>query len=359
MRQPSHWSRGGRAKLGGVSRARIEESVNPRASAARRVVASPWLWAGVLLAGALPWYLVGDGLEFVPFLLGLVGGWLCGFGFVNATFRMSPPRRGAVVHVVGAVLAGALLWFSTQLWPGLAPALPTWARSTLFLLQMASIPAAGWIWLALLSRITSLARRPARAAPAPPGWEEDYDGSVVRFTAVPMRLRTLTLQIVALVALGGAVCVVLLVVFDDLAMSLGPRILVIILGVAVALPLYGLLRLRNAGRSVDCSVAFGKKRMRVSVRESIHDLEYRRLDELIWVKGTDYARVEVVEAGGVERVSLMIGVARQPPGVAAGLPPLSRRIVRTLEAAGLTPVPQRRTGSSVYRRASHAPAPRG
>ncbi|QJU55369.1 hypothetical protein SCB71_20310 [Herbiconiux sp. KACC 21604] len=347
-----------------MSRSRTEESIDPapapRASASRRLIASPWLWAGVLLAGALPWYLVGEGLELVPFLLGLIGGWLCGLGFVNATFRM-PSRRGAIVHVVGAVVAGAVLWFSTQIWPDVAPAMPEGLRSVAFLVQMASIPAAGWIWLGLISRITALARRPAREAPVPPGWEEDYDGSIVRFSAVPMRLRTLTLQIVALVAVGGVVCTVLLIAFDDVAMSLGPRILVIVLGAAVALPLYGLLRLRNSRHTVDCSVAFGAKRMRVTAADSTLELEYDHVAELTWVTGTDYARVDVVGvgAGDAARQSLVVGVARQSPGVAPGLPSLSRRIVRTLEAAGLSPVPQRRTGTSVYRRIPHAPAPRG
>ncbi|WP_368498003.1 hypothetical protein [Herbiconiux sp. A18JL235] len=338
-----------------MSRARTAGSIDPapapRASAFRRLIASPWLWAGVLLAAALPWYLVGEGLELVPFLSGLVGGWLCGLGFVNVTFRMSP-RRGATVHAVGAVVAGAVLWFSTQIWPDVAPAMPEGLRSVAFLVQMASIPAAGWIWLGLISRVTALARRPAREAPVPPGWEEDYDGSMVRFSAVPMRLRTLTLQIVALVIVGGVVCTVLLIAFDDVAMSLGPRILVIVLGAAVALPLYGLLRLRNARHTVACSVAFGAKRMRVTAAGSTLELEYAHLAELTWVTGTDYARVEVVgvRTADVVRKSLVVGVARQSPGVAPGLPTLSRRIVRTLEAAGLTPVSQRRKGTSVYRR---------
>jgi hypothetical protein len=64
----------------------------------------PLVWALVCGALALPGYLAGDP-GFLPFLFTLIGGWLCGLSFVNATLRM-PARRGLIMHIAGAVGAG-------------------------------------------------------------------------------------------------------------------------------------------------------------------------------------------------------------------------------------------------------------
>ncbi|WP_309128327.1 hypothetical protein [Microbacterium sp.] len=44
---------------------------------------SAWLWGIRLLAVAAPWYLSGAGLDLLPYLLTLAGGWAIGFALVS------------------------------------------------------------------------------------------------------------------------------------------------------------------------------------------------------------------------------------------------------------------------------------
>lgn len=310
-------------------------------------------WGIALLVITSGVTLAGDDLGFLPFLLTLVGGLALGHAFVARTFGMQPERAGAAVHVVVALLlAGAIIvvvefgapWVST---------LPAGGRQVLFVLQMAAIPAAGWIWLALISRVTNLiSRRDAARRPVPVlrTWERegDGDGSGLRFDAVEMRMRSLTLAIIALVVPAGLAAFLLLVVFDDIVMHIGARFAIIALGAALGLPLYAAFAGVMRRRALPCAVAFGNDELRVSVGGATDRIAYTDLQHLLWRPRSDYARVEV-RGGGVDR-SLITGVVRPPRGFLAELPPLPRRVFRRLELEGLVIERSRRDETVTFSR---------
>lgn len=298
----------------------------------------PLFWGVLLLAGALAATLAGDDLSFFPFLLMLVGGWCVGFSFVGLTLRM-PARAGVPLHIGVAVVLAALLVVVIEFAGPWLGTLPEAVRAIVVVLQMAAIPAAGWIWLGLLSRVTSvLSRRDAakRPAPVPRTWERaaSGDGSEVHVDAVEMHMRALTLAIIGMIVPAGLVAFALMVVFDDLAMSLGPRVVIIALGLIVGLPVYVVFLAIARRRSLPTVIAFGNDELRVAVGALRHRIRYSDLDHLLWRSQSDYARIEV-RGDGVD-LSLLVGVVKPPRGVAGGLPDLPKRVFRRLELAGLT-----------------------
>ncbi|MFF2494090.1 hypothetical protein [Agromyces sp. NPDC058064] len=328
-----------------------------RAALWRRLVGSPLIWAAVCLALTVPWFLAGQGMEFVPYLLMLVGGWLCGFAFVNATLSMTPARTGAVVHVLGAVIAAAFVWFAVDVAPALLEAAPEWVAAGFVILQFAAIPASAWIWLGLISRATAAigARDARRAAGRParvtPEWERATHGrgSAVRFAAVPLRMSTLTGIIIAITLVGGILCTVALIAVDDVVMNLGPRFAIVFVGVFIALPAYLLFRRRMRARTVDSVVEFGDDELRlvIGADAAVQRLPYRDLELLVWRARSDYARLEV-RGSGLD-VSLVAGVAAPRDGFTAELPPLSRRVIGRLQDLGLTLERRRRGEVLVFR----------
>ncbi|WP_439901539.1 hypothetical protein [Microbacterium azadirachtae] len=312
-----------------------------RAPLWRRALRMPLLWA--LLCGvlALPGYAAG-GDAFLPFLLTLVGGWLCGMSFVNATARMSPPRRGAIAHVLGAIAAGLLLAFLAAVVPDLLAPKPNPARAVVAVVQMAAAPAAGWIWLALIGRITSALR--LRATPAVlegPEWEgaERGSGSVLRFAAVPLTMRALTLWILLVVVVVAGIGVALMIAFDAFVMAAGPRLVIVALGIVLGLPAYLLLSALLRRRTVTYTVRFDVDRLELERAGSTLSVRYADVERLVWRSDSEYARLEVL-GEGVD-LSLIAGIARVPKGRTAALPPLSRRVRGLLEGAGLSPSPSR------------------
>lgn len=299
---------------------------------------SPLVWGAVLLVIALIATVAGDDLSFFPFLLMLVGGWCFGFAFVNATMRMVPARNGVVLHVAGGVVLGAVMVFATEFGGPLMAPLPEAVRGMLFVFQMAAIPATGWIWLGLISRVTdAISRRDAKKRPplVARDWarEENGDGSGVRFDAVEMRMPQLTLMIIAIVAPVGVLAVLLLIVLDDVVMHLGARFAIIAVGVLLALPAYLLFSATMRRRAVACAVAFGNDEVRVAVGPTTSVIAFRELEHLRWRPRSEYARIEV-RGAGVD-LSLIAGLAKAPAGVSPELPALPRRVFRRLELAGL------------------------
>ena len=214
-----------------------------RATVTRRFVRDPLIWGIAFLIAAIIWTLAGDDLSFFPFLLMLLGGWGIAFSFVTATMEMRPARTGALVHIAVAVALTALMIAVIQSDGDLLAALSEPVRAVVVVLQIAAGPAVGWIWLGLLSRVADLfARRDAttRTPPTPPEWKRDEsgDGSRVEFPAVDLRMRALTLGIIAVVLVVGLAGTALLIAFDDVVMRMGARILIIVMGVAVGLPVY-------------------------------------------------------------------------------------------------------------------------
>ena len=327
--------------------------VRVRATIARKLVRNPLLWGAVLLLAAIGFTLAGDDLSFFPFLLMLVGGWCFGFSFVNATLGMVPARNGAALHVGVAVVLGAVMIFVTEFGGDLIEPLPESARAVIVVLQMAAIPATGWIWLGVIGRVTDLfARRDAKKRPPPvtPGWEreESGDGSLVRFPGIELRMRALTRAIVAIIAVVGLLGVALLIALDDVVMRMGPRIAIILMGVVIGLPAYLLLTAVLRRRTAPCAVAFGNDELRVRVGDALHRIPFRELEYLRWRCRSDYARIEV-RGAGVD-LSLFTGLAKPPQGFSAELPALPKRVFRRLELAGLTVEKSRRDEAITFRR---------
>ncbi|MFF7293351.1 hypothetical protein ACFY9N_12560 [Microbacterium sp. NPDC008134] len=312
----------------------------------------PIFWGTALLAVAVVVTLAGDDLSFFPFLLMLVGGWCFGYSFVGSTLRM-PARIGMPLHIGAAVVLAALIVVVVEFAGPWLATLPQGARAVLLVLQMAALPAAGWIWLGLISRVTSaIARRDAakRPAPVPRTWERaaNGDGSEVRVRAVQMRMRALTLAIVGMVVPAGLVAFVLMIAFDDLAMRLGPRIVIIALGLLIGLPVYFVFTALARRRAVSCTLAFGDDEFRLAVGAERYVVAYRDLERLLWRARSDYARVEV-RAPGVD-LSLLVGIVKPPRGVEGGLPAVPKRVFRRLELAGLAVERTRRDDVVVFTR---------
>ncbi|MEQ6899362.1 hypothetical protein [Microbacterium sp. KR10-403] len=324
----------------------VEAEVRPRPWRPWR---SPWAWGALLLLIALPWYLGGAGLDLLPYLLTLVGGWTFGFSFVNLTLRM-PPRRGLVLHLVVAVLAAVVV--ATTIFGQVIPdaRIPERLRALLVLLQLAVIPAIGWIWLALLGRITIAVRRP-RAEKTVPGFARERDGSIVRFPAVRMPIRDLRIAVVVLVVLLGGTALALLVAFD--AFVLGPKMTVILLGTVIGLPAYYGLMAYYHRRTIEASVWLASGRMRIVAGAERFEVDFADIRMLRWRTDSEEARVEVRTAS--LDLSLIAGLARVPKGAIAALPGLPPDVRRSLESAGLSAETGRAKGMTTWTRRDDEP----
>lgn len=317
-----------------------------------RLVFNSLAWGFILLAAASALTLATEDLDILQLLLMLVGGWCFGFAFVNATDRM--PRNGAVLHIAVAVVLGALMIFVTEYGGRLIEPLPEAVRGVFLVLWMAAIPATGWIWLGLLGRITdALTRRERRNAPVrvAPEWERDErgDGSFVRFAAIEMRLQHLTIAIVGIVVVVGLLELAILIWLGDIVLNLGPRMLIIVVGLILGLPAYLVLTAVLRRRTAQCTVAFGNDEIRVGVGAEASVIRHSDLEYLRWRGRSDYARVEI-RGAGVD-LSLFTGIAKAPTGRTAELPPLPRRVFRRLELAGLIVEKSRRGEVITFRRA--------
>ncbi|AQY02270.1 hypothetical protein [Microbacterium foliorum] len=319
----------------------------------RRFVRAPFAWGLLFLIAAMVWTIAGDDLSFFPFLLMLLGGWSVAFSFVNATMEMRPVRTGVAVHLGVAVglTAGMILVIESD--DALLAGLPDPVSAVVVVLQIAAGPAAGWIWLGLLSRLTDLiGRRDAKRRPPPaaPEWEreEGRDGSGVEFTALDLRMRTLTLAIVGVVLAVGLAGTALLIAFDDAVMRVGPRLAIILVGVLVGLPVYLLLRGALRRRTLSCGFAFGNDELRIRAGTATHRIPFRHLQHLVWRTRSDYARIEV-RGAGVD-LSLIAGLAAPSPGRTGELPALPRRVFRRLELAGMRVERSRRDEVVTFRR---------
>lgn len=345
--RPARHARGG-APIESIREERVSRSIP------RRILGNPWLWAAVLLGAAVPLVIADPQIGFGAYLLAVVGGWLCGVGFVRATLRMRRPGIGVLAHAVGAVLAGVLLWAMVSLGPVIAGGLDEPGRAALAVAQFASAPAAGWIWITLIGRVAALvsSRAPRVAPPIGPAWEHEGKESLLQFPAVPLRMRTLGLAIAAVVVVFGGIAATLLILTGDLAERLGPRLVIIVVGAGLALPGYLLLKALLHRRTVDCELRIGPERLRVRAGAMALDASFHEIDLLRWRCDGDYARLEV-HCGGRE-LSLVAGIARVPKGTAPTLPLLPAIITRRLEAGGLWSSRSRR-GLTTFRREQPTP----
>lgn len=288
----------------------------------------------LVVAGALT--LATEDLGFAQFLLMLVGGWCFGFAFVNLTFRMQ--RNGLFLHVAAAVVFGAAMVVMTEYGSRILELLPETARGLLVVVQMAAIPATGWIWIGLLGRATdALTRRERRNAPVrnTVEWERDEsgDGSFITFTAIEMPMRRLTWAIVCVVLFVGAAGVALLIGFTDVVAYLPAKLSIILIGLVLGLPAYAALTAVMRRGTADCRLAFGNDEIRLQVGETASVIRFADLEHLRWRCASDYARIEV-RGSGVDH-SLITGIAKPTPGRTAELPQIPRRVFTRLERLGL------------------------
>lgn len=302
----------------------------------RTIALNPLIWAAACTLAALPGYLTEGG--FFSYLMSIIAGALCGIWFVNLTVRMPHPA-GAIVHLVVAVALAPTMFAAIELVPPmLAPGAP---RAVYTGVLFALPPAAGWVWITLISRITSLVSRKTRAQPRVPlVWDNDGDAVLVRFRAIPMRMGELTVWMVATILVTGAIVTTALIVFGDIVERLGPRLLILALGVLFAFPAYLVVTALLRRRSVDASVRVSRDRMWITAGETTHALRLSQIERLRWGIGSDYARLEVT-APGVD-LALLVGMAKQADGLASELPPLPARTLRLAETEGLKQTTSRR-----------------
>lgn len=315
----------------------------------KRLLRKPLFWALICAVLALPWYLNGNGMELLPYLLTLVGGWLCGFAFVNFTLGLKRAWLGVLLHVVVAAISGLLLHWMVFSGSSFLKTLPEQLRAVLFCVQMGAIPAVAWIWLGLLSRITSVAAKPSKSAKATrvaPVWEDTSPGTRLQFWALPLSMRTLTWAIVGMCLLGGGLTFLLMIAFDSFLLRFGSaKLFIIVFGVLIGLPGYYLFRAILGRKTTVHTVSFAKNRLTIETESNITTIPYVDLERLIWRNDSDYARVEV--RGGGHTLSLLVGMARPPKTVLPQLPPLSQKTIQTLIGAGMEKQPSRRPGVTI------------
>ncbi len=303
----------------------------------RVLIRIPLLIGVILLSLAIVLTLAGDDLGLFSYLLMILGGLSLGFAFVNTTLHMRSTVNGAALHIAVAVVLAAtmivVIEYGGEFMADLAPPL----RATALVLQIAVIPAAGWIWLGLLSRISDLFRRrdaKKRPAPAPPEWERDAsgDGSVFRFRGIEMRLRTLSWWIAGVTVVVGLGGTALVIALDEVVVHLGARLAILLVGVVLALPAYLVIMNVLRRRTLECTVAFGNDEIRLRIGDHHHRIAYRDLERLTWRSHSEYARIEVVTPGA--DLSVFSGLAKPERGRTADLPSLPRRVYRRLELEG-------------------------
>ncbi|PII82804.1 hypothetical protein BMH32_03720 [Leucobacter sp. OLJS4] len=324
----------------------------------RRIFGKPVVWAALLIAAASVLFATGSfGLSddwIVPFLLTLLGGWFAGNAILDGLNRVEPFRIRIMLHV-GATAAIALTIWAMFLWTkplAQTGILPDSGWGVFFALQMAGLVTVAWLALALLHTVTALVKVGSKPVERRlPEWEAaESDGAIVRFSAAPMRFGALTGVIVGTVIVASLLGAGLMLAFPAV-MNVGPMVVIIAFALVIGLPLYAIISAMFRARSRRCSILFGDRRLRLEVGDDVFECGYAQLDELLWRRGSEYARIELSARG--EQRSLIVGVAKQPPEVAPNLPELPRRTKRLLEAAGLEDVSSARevrSGLTRYRR---------
>ncbi len=175
-----------------------------------------------------------------------------------------------------------------------------------------------------------------RTLPAPAAslrWGRDGDAAVLRFRAIPLRMRTLTLLIVVAVAVGGALSASAMIALGDLVERIGPRFLILGIGLLLALPTYLVLLALVRRRTVDIRLSAGPDMLGLRIGDVTHDVALGDIRMLRWRTDSDYARIEL-SARELDLV-LNVGLARQPGGAARQLPPLPARLLDAAERLGL------------------------
>ncbi|WP_136587786.1 hypothetical protein [Microbacterium hydrothermale] len=304
----------------------------------RALLGHPLLWA--VLCGLAALRLLGTNVDFAGFLLCLIAGWLVAHAVVRGLMALRSPGLSFGLHVgVAAAAAAALFLLTRGVIPGAVDASVTAA------LSFSAVPAAGWIWLTLIGRVSGLvradsARRTARLVS--PDWTRTNDVWELRLPAVALRLSTYRGVVGILFAVAAGVLSVFVVVFSDVAMRMSPLMIVVVLGWLIGLPIYGAILLIARARTVEVLVRVTRGRLvieRTTEEKTdatrVVDLAFGEVRALRWAARDAPTRVEVRPVAG-SGVVLLFGLARRPAGMAATLPALPTGLRRRLEEAGLS-----------------------
>ncbi|WP_259457209.1 hypothetical protein [Microbacterium sp. AG790] len=310
-----------------------------RAATRRWFVLAPAL-AGIVLCaigGALVTPTSDGGLA--AYLCVLIGGWAVAFSAVNALSGWEERWQWAG-HI--ALTAGALA-LAVSITPLIqqAATLPEpWGRS-LALVALGIPPAAGWIVITLLGRISARVDRASShraAAVTPPQWSGPDGRPELTVSASLFTMRALTTLVVGAIIAGGVLAVALLIVAERWVLRLPPLMLVVVLGALIAMPL-----------SAAVHVVVNRRRRPVTIRWRTGAVEvdtggqwtvpFPMIQRLVWCPRGDTARVEIHTATRSE--TLLVGMVRQESHAAAELPALQRRMRAALEDSGLRPSERR------------------
>ncbi|MEH3089029.1 MAG: hypothetical protein PGN24_05265 [Microbacterium arborescens] len=306
-------------------------------STARRVLLHPLLWAPLLFVAALP--LLGTEHDFWGFLLSMFSGWLVAHAIVGGLLRLTSAALAISLHITAAVAAAALAFALTQPggWRDAAPA------SVIAGIGFAVVPAAGWLWLALIGRISGALGAGARRRAATlvePGWSRDGDTWTLALPAVPLRSATFAAVTGGLAAAGTALLSAFLLVFDDIAQRMTPLLIIVALGWVFGMPVYLVLRAIAHARTADVRVTVtagvdGRVRvLRPADGAVVLDASLRGIRSIRWYARSAPTRIVIHPARGGGRV-LLVGLARRSKNAAAtyAMPPT--QLLRALDAAGL------------------------
>lgn len=314
-------------------------------AATRRVLRAPGPWAALCAVIAFPFFVTDGGMGFFPFLLTLVGGLLSGAAFVALTDRIRSPRRSIVAHLAGILVGGGTAFAIMRFVDGADGAIDRPVLGALVFAQAFLAPAAGWMVLTLIARISARVAQPSQPALPLPGWRRDGERWVIAFTAVPMRVRTLTWMILAVLLVTAAATVLLFLIADSWLLRLGPVAVIVPLAVVIVLPGYLVLRAIHRRRAVPVRVEWAPQSIAISAGASSWSFPLHEIDRLRWREDTDYARIEVASASA--SVTLMTGLLRSSRAAASTLPPLREEQIAALRRAGLRPQRSRRPARAV------------
>ena len=300
----------------------------------RWFVVAPALGGVVLCAaGAVA---AGQGHDgFLAYLGVIVGGWALAFAAVNALAGLAP-RRQWVVHVALAVGAVALLATTTALLDALSGLPQPW-RGPLLYVALGLPPAAGWVLLTLLGRVSNridrdVSRRAATLTPL--AWSGSDSRPELTATASTFPRRRLTVLIVGAIAVGGLLATVVMILAERWVLRLPPLMLVVLLGVLIGLPLYAAVHaVVNHGRG-PVTLRWGTGAVEIDAgTDARWVVPLAMIRRLVWCMQGDMARFEIHTA--TRRETFLVGMVRQDAGSASELPPLQHRMTRALEQAGL------------------------
>lgn len=300
----------------------------------RRLVGNSLAWATLAAAVSLPFFVVGAGMDFVPFVLSLLSGWLCGAFVAGRLLAITPALRGTLIHLAVVLVPTIVLVVLTMSGAGSnLDRLPEPIVGIALFVWFAALPGLAWVWLALLGRLTAQSQR-TTVARSPRRWTRERAGWELTVAAVPLRMGALAGALVLLVVPLGIAVAGILIAFDAFAAWSGPRFAIIALALLIGAPAALLFYALARRRSREVVVRFADRRLIIEGVDGAFDEPLADIASLRYRRESEYARIVVATMEGRE-VSLITGLARVPREVAPELPRLPDAVIHALNVAGL------------------------